>query len=221
MTLTLDFSIPAPDEGSAGLAWDGTHLWHADYSRGEILKLNAETGDYIASLRCPGNLAGLAWDGRSLWQSLYDEGLVRQVNPLTNDFDGHIDLSEYGWLSGCAWDGELLWVVAQQRGLLLGVETESGRVTRTVEVPVAVGDIDYQDGSFWLSTAAPMQFDHETKGFEWVGEPTFGLLQTTADGVAKQTDFSADGLYTGLAWTADHLWLARAGAGQLYCYSAA
>ncbi|MEZ4518245.1 MAG: hypothetical protein R3C44_15965 [Chloroflexota bacterium] len=71
----------SPGRGPVGLAWDGRHLWQADFREGLIYQLN-DTAEIIGTLRCPGNLGGLTWDGRSLWQALYEEGVCVVSIPL-------------------------------------------------------------------------------------------------------------------------------------------
>jgi hypothetical protein len=161
-------TFSSPGDGPAGLAWDGTSLWHADYRDGLIHRLDPATGTARGTLYCPGKLSGLAWDGRGLWQSLFDQEMIRCINPETNDFDETIILEGRGWLSGVAWDGRNLWVAAQQRGRLLSIDLATNEVRPPLPAPVAMGDIDYRDGYLWASVAAPMRYDPAMGQFEWV-----------------------------------------------------
>lgn len=216
MTLTIAHRAAAPGYGPAGLAWDGETLWHSDYKEGVIFGLNPETLAVRRTLFSPGNLGGLAWDGSSFWQAVFDDGLVRRINPATNDFDQTLILDEYGWLSGLAWDGAQLWVLAQQRGLLLAIDVEAGQVARALPVPVACGDLDYHDGSLWLSYAGPMRYDAALGQFEWErDEPAFAVLRVDPADGRQLAEHSAERLYSGLAWAGDNLWLAQAGDRQL------
>lgn len=218
--LAIRATHESPGAGPAGLAWDGTLLWNADFRSGAIFGWDPANGAAVRSLRCPGNLSGLAWDGHSLWQSLYDQAMVRRINPETNDFDQTITLSEYGWLSGVAWDGAQLWVLAQQSGRLLALEPESGVVRRQIETPVAGGDLDFRDGHLWLSVASPMQFDPVTEQFDWLDEePAYALLKIDPAGGQIVERVVTDCLYSGVAWAADTLWLASAQDGRLIAAS--
>lgn len=209
MTLSIRSRHSAPGFGPAGLAWDGVSLWHADRRAGAIYRLS-DTADVRGALFSPGNLGGLTWDGRSLWQAVYDESLLRRIDPKTNDFDQTILLTEAGWLPGLAWDGTLLWTVSQQAGQLLGVEPGDGRVARTLPAPVAGGDLDYHAGSIWLSVAAPMRFEPDSGAFEWLGEPGYAVVEMDPADGRIIAEHAAEGLYTGLAWAGDELWLSSA-----------
>ncbi len=218
--LTVRTTYEAPGPGPAGLTWDGTLLWNADFRSGGIFGWDPATGSPVHSLRCPGNLSGLAWDGQSLWQSLYDEAMVRRINPETNDFDQTLILTEYGWLSGVAWDGSRLWVLAQQTGQLLALDPENGQVVRQIETPVAGGDMDFHDGHLWLSVAAPMQFDPTVEQFDWLSaSPAYALLKIDPSDGRVVEQVVTQRLYSGLAWVDNTLWLASALEGNLVAAS--
>lgn len=206
----------APGSGPAGLAWDGSNLWHADYGDGRIYALDPTTTAVRRALYCPGKLSGLAWDGQSLWQSLYDQEMVRRIDPATNDFDAALILEGQGWLSGVAWDGRNLWTVAQQHGRLLALDQDSGRVMKTLPVPVGTGDIDFHDGSLWASVAEPLRYDMALARFEWAADNLeYAILRLNpADGQVINR-YAAAHLYSGLCWAGDALWLAHSG-GRLY-----
>jgi hypothetical protein len=207
----------APGRGPAGLAWDGELLWNSDFKEGMIYGLDSVNITVQRQLLCHGNLGGLTWDGSSLWQSLYDQSMVRRLNPQTNDFDQHIILTDYGWLSGLAWDGQHLWASAQQSGRLLAVDRENGSVTRVIDVPIACGDLDYKDGSLWLSIASPMFFDEAIGRFEWVeSDPSYAIIRIDPSDGQEIARYKAERFYTGLAWIDDILLLAHSGERQLY-----
>lgn len=215
MGLKIVATYDAPGRGPAGLAWDGHYLWLADYREGLIFRMT-DTMEVAGQLWCPGNLSGLACDGQFLWQALLDEGLVRKINPATTDFDQTIDLAAHGLLSGVAWDGRSLRVVAQQVGDILTVEPATGAVLAHLKGPVAVGDIDCQGDTLWLSAAEPMTYE-PGEGFSWLSEePAYYLIQMDAATGREIGRHVSDGLYTGLAWAgSNNLWLARAATGTI------
>lgn len=208
---------PAAGSGPAGLAWDGQTLWNADYRDGRIYGLDPAGGSPGRSLYCPGNLSGLTWDGRHLWQSLFDQEMIRGVNPATNDFDETIILTGRGWLSGVAWDGRHLWAVAQQHGQLLSVDLATNETRPSFPAPIAMGDIDYHDGSLWASVAGPMRFDTTLGRFEWAtATPSFAVLRLDPSDGRELARYTADRLYAGLCWVEESLWLAHSGSRTLY-----
>ena len=207
----------APGSRPGGLAWDGANLWHADYGDGRIYALDPATAAVRRSLYCPGILSGLTWDGQALWQSLYDQETLRGINPVTNDFDAAIILEGQGWLSGVAWDGRHLWTVAQQHGRLQALDRESGRVVKTLPVPVGTGDIDFHDGSLWASVAEPLRFDSALARFEWAADSMeYVILRINPVDGQVIARYAARHLYSGLCWVDDDLWLAHAPSKTLY-----
>jgi hypothetical protein len=213
--IVIQTTYPAPGHSPAGLAWDGTTIWHADNRAGRIFAL--DPADPAAAPRralyCPGNLSGLAWDGRAVWQSLFDQEMVRAIDPVTNDFDQTVILEGQGWLSGVAHDGHYLWVAAQQRGQLLRIDIGSNGAAgdvRSLPAPpsAAVGDIDYHDGRLWAALAGPMRYDDRLGRFEWAGPPAYAVAEIDPADGRVLTRHSAPAFYAGLCWAVGELWLA-------------
>ncbi len=218
-TLTIVRELTAPGSAPAGLAWDGAHLWNADYAAARIFRLDIQAirsdqteidrlvpGD---ALLCPGTLSGITWDGRALWQAIHNDGVLRRLNPTAHDIDLDLPI-RHGWLSGLAWDGSLLWAVAQQEGQLLAVEPQNGQVQRALPIPVAAGGLDFHDGYLWLGFPDRMTYDPRSESFDWVNEtPTFALAQIDPASGREVNRFALNFLPMGLAWVGDVLWLAH------------
>lgn len=215
MAVEIVAEYAAPGRGPSGLAWDGRHLWHSDHREGLIYQLD-HRAEVIRTLWCPGTLSGLTWDGQHLWQAVLDEGVVRSIDPASTDFDQTIGLHSHGLLSGVAWDGLNLRVVAQQSGDILTIERETSAVIGRLPGPVAIGDIDYANGSLWLSTATPMSHSAEA-GFSWLSRARdYALVQLDGSDGRELARHHMARLYTGLTWGAESdLWLASA-EGKLY-----
>lgn len=215
--LVIEETFATPGRGPAGLAWDGRFLWHTDYGASKIYRIDPATGGHDIELVCPGNLSGLTWDGRSLWQSLHDGGTLRRINPETNDFDQTIMVWEHGWLAGVAWDGTHLWANSQRNEKIFLLDRDEGEVMRTIPAPVAGGDLDFYNGSLWMSIAYPMTFNEAYNHFEWDGdEMNFALLQIDPADGRQIARIPMTFLAMGLAWANDVLWLASAANRQLY-----
>ena len=215
--LTITNTFMAPGGGPVGLAWDGIHVWNADYTVGKIFQIDPQTGKETSALTCPGNLSGLTWTGDALWQSLHDQGWLRCINPQTNDFDRTIVIDDHGWLAGVAWDGTHLWTVSQQHGRILAVEVESGEVVRTIPAPIAGGGLDYAQGSLWLGIAYPMHFDEARQNFHWpTKEQNFAVLQLDPADGREIGRFHTNFLPMGLAWVNEELWLSHVSQQRLY-----
>ncbi len=219
-TLIIVREFTAPGRAPAGLAWDGVHLWNADYGAARIFQLDiggleasqTEAGRLTPTdeLLCPGTLSGSTWDGHSLWQAIYNEGVLRCLNPAAHDIDMDLPIN-HGWLTGLAWDGHLLWTVAQQQGHLLAVDPHKGQVQRTLPAPVAAGGLDFHDGYLWLGFPDRMTYDPVSESFDWVaGQMRFGLAQIDPADGREVNRFALDFLPMGLVWVGDVLWLAHA-----------
>jgi hypothetical protein len=207
----------APGRGPAGLAWDGTLLWNADYAAGSLFALDPDSGAVVNSFLCPGVLSGLAWDGSALWQGILEEGWLRKINPQTHDYDRTIVVPDHGRLAGICWDGQRLWAVSQQRGLILGIDRESGEVFRTIDIPVAAGGLAFRDNSFWVGYPDRMTF--AAGRFIWdTPEPSFYVGRIDMTSGEELARYEVDFLPLGLAWVGDMLWVAVPSRHKLYEY---
>lgn len=75
-------SYPAPagtrTDGTHGLTWDGSRLWHAKDNR--LSAIDPATGTVIAEYKLDSQIerpSGLAWDGGALWISQFDGKIWR------------------------------------------------------------------------------------------------------------------------------------------------
>ena len=213
-TLTIIQELTAPGRAPAGLAWDGAHLWNADYGAARIFRL--DIGELAASslaatdeLLCPGTLSGTTWDGHSLWQAIHNDGVLRRLNPAAHDIDLDLPIN-HGWLTGLAWDGRLFWAAAQQQGQLLAIDPQNGQVQRALPAPVAAGGLDFHDGYLWLGFPDRMTYDPVSESFDWAaGRMHFALAQIDPADGREVNRFPLDFLPMGVAWVGDTLWLAH------------
>ena len=213
-TLTIVRELTAPGSAPAGLAWDGVHLWNADYGAARIFQLDISTPDAgklipTDTLLCPGALSGIAWDGHALWQAIHNDGALRRLNPAAHDIDQELPI-KHGWLAGLAWDGRWLWAVAQQEGQLLAIDPQNGQVQRALPAPVAAGGLDFHDGYLWLGFPDRMIYDPVSESFDWAtAQARFALAQIDPADGHEANRFALDFLPMGLAWVGDTLWLAH------------
>jgi sugar lactone lactonase YvrE len=208
--------LPAPGPGPAGLAYDGEHLWNADFRSGRLYCLDPATGSVVDSLLCPGVLSGLTWDGTHLWQALVDDNWLRCINPQSHDFDRTLVVEGAVRLGGVAWDGEQLWVV-DQAGALLAISTEQQPPVRQIAAPPAGGGLAYRDGLLWMGAPLYMRYDPGSGSFSWHStEQRFALLAIDATTGEERARHPLSFLPLGLAWAGDDLWLAGSSRAHLY-----
>jgi DNA-binding beta-propeller fold protein YncE len=113
-------SFPTPCVSSssypAGLAWNGSHLWHND-PMGTMGSPNDSTvkittsGAVVARHHAFGTYtSGLAWDGSSLWSSNNITQEIYKINPGTFSVTDTIQAPGGPYPNGLAFDGQYLWV---------------------------------------------------------------------------------------------------------------
>jgi len=108
-TYDIGFAPPGTAFGAAGLAWDGSSLWHCNWRENVVYQLST-AGDVLSSFEGPGTqCTGLAWDGANLWIADSDQDRIYKVTTagaalLYTDSPGPLP-------HGLAWDGSRLWVV--------------------------------------------------------------------------------------------------------------
>jgi hypothetical protein len=75
-------SFPAPGSQAGGLAFDGTHLWFADYTNtsSTIYKMTTSGGYEGQWVKPWPYVMGLAWDGTYLWADSLSTRYVYRVN---------------------------------------------------------------------------------------------------------------------------------------------
>lgn len=113
-------AIPAHKEYMAGLANDGTDLWHCVYYNpdGRAYRIQKSDGTVLDSINIPSlpQPWGATWDGTHLWvcnDGNYGGGhRIYQINVGTQQIVDSLDSpGTRPW--GLAWDGTYLWVIAR------------------------------------------------------------------------------------------------------------
>jgi len=104
-TVSSGWNSPASDPQP--LAWDGSYLWHGDYTANYIYKLKTD-GSIVTGWNPPApEPQGLAWDGTYLWSGHYACAYIYKLKT-----DGSV---VSGWNSPApnpndlTWDGAYLW----------------------------------------------------------------------------------------------------------------
>jgi hypothetical protein len=171
--------------GTAGIAWDGQHLWSI-IGGNHLHKLDA-TGKSLGSFPTPGVEAmGLAFDGQNLWVVDYIQGLVYEVD-RTGKVLGSIP-APCQEPQGLAFDGQYLWTLTNQIHGKAFQFDRSGKLVRTLDTPGYLGIA--WDGKYLWFHGGPDQFAQV--------DPSNGhvIRQITSSG--RQSDF--------LTYQGDCLW---------------
>lgn len=123
-------SFSTPGSWPAGLAFDGTDLWNADYFNDMIYRLNS-SGTVLAAFHSPApSPGGLTFDGVHLW-CVTPDGIYKM------DRSGTVlssVASPARWPYGLAFDGSHLWVADAFDGTLYRITT-SGTLVSSISAP--------------------------------------------------------------------------------------
>jgi subtilisin family serine protease len=85
------FDTPKGATTPAGIAFDGTYLWHSDFGTGYIYRLDRSDLHVVSSFPSPRPWpADLAWDGKYLWAAILQTGPIIRINPKTGAEEGYI-----------------------------------------------------------------------------------------------------------------------------------
>ncbi len=122
--------FPAPQKRSTGLAWDGEHVWVADYKADKLFCLDAETGSIVKSIPSPGFWPmGLAWDGEALWNVDEKQKAIFKIDPETGVVLKQI-MAPSSAPAGLAWDGETLWISDRKSGDIMKIDLSDGTAVK-------------------------------------------------------------------------------------------
>jgi glutamine cyclotransferase len=131
----------------SGVTYDGKSVW---FGAGPAIKaLDPETGSVTASLPVQAD-AGTAFDGTHLYQIA--EAVIRKIDPKTGDIVATIPAPGQGKDSGLAWAEGSLWVGQYRDRQIYQIDTETGRIQRTIRSDRFVTGVTWVDGDLWHGT---------------------------------------------------------------------
>lgn len=209
-SVQLIFSCPSPVDGNMDLAWDGDHLWIADFDTVQAYRVDPRTCGVVSSIPLPrgGYPTGIAWDGNYLWSS---DGFLRrvfQLDPVTGAVISSFP-TPLGFPNGLEFDGTRLLSCDPNCNYdrcvpdLINTYTPGGDLLASRPAPGGYPTSIAFDGTYlWHSDNSPSTI--------------YKLDSNTLDILAS---FPAPGLYpNGLAWDGATLWVADNGSDWLFQY---
>ena len=142
----------APGRFSTGMAFDGRHLWVADYKADRLIKIDPQTGKKLSEITSPGFWPlGLAWDGQFLWCGDGKQKRIFQVNAQNGTILKAID-SPSTSPDGLAWDGHTLWVCDSQEKQIMKIDMNDGTAVQSFASPASSPQGLAYDGTYlWCS----------------------------------------------------------------------
>ncbi|MBN2215547.1 MAG: glutaminyl-peptide cyclotransferase [Bacteroidales bacterium] len=184
-------SFPLPGKFCTGMAFDGHHLWIADYKTDLIYKLDPESGNILYQIPSPGFWPmGLAWDGENLWNVDKQQKKIFKIDSqdgtvlLTIDAPGSQP-------EGLTWDGTTLWVGDAGNQTIMKIDLSDGTAVKKLDAPARSVNGLTTDGQYLWSSD---RYLNEI----YMIDPKSGEVIMIVD---------APGPYPrGLAWDGKYLW---------------
>jgi streptogramin lyase len=151
-------ACPSPNPSPGGLAWDGTHVWQANYfGQPLIQRIDPATCAVAHTIPAPGPyIGGLTWDGTALWACDEEAGEIYRLDPSTGAVLATIPAPAFGSpdpnSSDLAWDGQALWHVDYSPAAIYRLDPANGNVLATLPPPgTGPSGISYHSGMLIVS----------------------------------------------------------------------
>jgi outer membrane protein assembly factor BamB len=129
-----------------GVTFDGSRVWFAHGDEGELVAVDAASGERERSLRVPAD-AGVAFDGECLWVGSGKR--IRRVHPETGAILADIESPAGDSMSGLAWHAGSLWVGCYKDKLIFKVDPKTGAVKKRIASDRMVTGVTFHDGDLW------------------------------------------------------------------------
>jgi hypothetical protein len=179
------WSFPSHDAWSAGLCWDGTSLWEAGRTGGQVYQMNPVTGALISSFAVSGTPRGITFDGTYLWLANSATGTIQQYT-TSGTLVSSFPTAGGSSTRGMAWDGTYLYNTDNGGGNIY-IYTTSGTLV----------------GSYTTDALYPydISWDYMGPTYMWAADPAGGnfgdspdmIFQLDASG-AEASSFPAPGV---------------------------
>ncbi|MGC8493956.1 MAG: hypothetical protein ACP5SH_19715 [Syntrophobacteraceae bacterium] len=102
-------NVPGIGIAPYGVAYDGTNIWVANYSRDTVTKLRAGDGSLVGTYKVPGPW-GMAFDGENIWVASYSGGTVTKLKAANGALLGVYAVGVNPRAVLC--DGRYIWVAS-------------------------------------------------------------------------------------------------------------
>ena len=165
-------------------------IWILSDDKSTLSRIDPKENAVVAEARLATGCNSILFAETSLWITCPGADKVLRVDPRTNLVDKRIEV--LGSPTAIAFGEASIWVLAQKEGKVAQIDPKTNKVTATIElnIPNAVGNIAFGDGSVWVS--AP-------------GFPITRINPTTAKVVQQFAGEGAGMVYSGLG----SVWLAN------------
>ncbi|MBD3235467.1 MAG: hypothetical protein GF330_02040 [Candidatus Eisenbacteria bacterium] len=144
--------LPLPTTTPGDLAWDGEHVWIADWQAGQLLWIDPADGTLLGRMPAPCyRPRGLTWGDDRLYVADDFEGRLYVFDPEQRRTETTYLLPSETAL-GLAWDGERLWVADNGEQALQALIPRDGTVLTYFDAPAREpGGMACDDRYLWVS----------------------------------------------------------------------
>jgi ABC-type transport system substrate-binding protein/class 3 adenylate cyclase len=142
----LDLKTVKPaDEGFAGLALGEGSIWASGKSRGQIFRIDPDTGTVQAKISVAESWAETFADG-VLWTGSFDG--VAKIDSATNTA-AETDVPSGYVATSIAVGGGFAWTANEAKGVVYKID-RGGRVVATVSTGIGARGVSFGDGKLWV-----------------------------------------------------------------------
>ena len=136
---------------NVGIAATADSIWAFTDTRTTLARIDPKTNLIVSELRLPERCDALLSAESSLWCACTAIGKVLRIDPRTNLVTKRIDTQPMP-MALASGDGSI-WAYCKKDGKLDRIDPKSEKVTKTIDlgVPGADGDLDFGEGSLWVS----------------------------------------------------------------------
>ena len=144
--LDLSKSVKPGDDGFAGLALGDGSLWATGKDRGQVFRIDPETGALQAAIDDEGSWSavfgdGVLWTGSNLG--------VRRIDPATNTASG-TDVPFGHVASTITIGGGFAWTADESKGVVYKID-RAGKIAGTIETGTGAHNVFFSDGKVWVA----------------------------------------------------------------------
>jgi hypothetical protein len=141
-----DFSV---GNEPVAAAFDGTHMWVANWAQNYVTELNASDGSFVRTVTVGNNPYGIAFDGSNIWTANYTDGTVSEVRASDGTVQATIGVGPSP--EGVTFDGANIWVANSGSTTVTKISAGGGGVVGTYAVGNNPQWISFDGANVWVA----------------------------------------------------------------------
>jgi len=147
--------------GEAGMAFDGTHLWVANYDNNDVLEFGAD-GNLLGTFLSGGlNPSGVTFDGDNIWVTNYSSNSVTKLRASDGKVLGTFPVGRGP--VGLAFDGGNIWVGNYGSNSVTKLRAGDGKVLGTFTVGTEPESLAFDGANIWVASDGGNGYSSVTK----------------------------------------------------------